>query len=352
MRNFPKYTLVVAAAVCGGALSFWAVHESKSKQVETLAELALCELTLLPGDAVVSKTFSLPGAIEMFHIGIIVTEEDEHLSLEVHDAGGGPVFTATLNRTSRFGGGRDIPAGTFTAILRQQSGTQGGYVAISDRGLPDRITGWQVYSRAFLVLVLGSALWAFLARHSEKRELSRQVAVVLSMAFLSVFMYLLFHEGGHALVELAFGRFDLARSDFWGIHGSPHSGGTMGPALQPWQQGLISGGGFIGPTLAGWLLYVLWITPVGKRLRLAYPVAGLYYAAVLAIVLIPSVIMPGLLLGLIEDGDWYGFITNMPRPSWLVKGVVWVSLVPNAWILWRIAPEFLRVRKALGSAVG
>ena len=49
-----------------------------------------------------------------------------------------------------------------------------------------------------------------------------------------------YHEGGHALAQIAFGHFDLARSDFWGIHGHPHSGGGMGPQLKSWQRLLIS----------------------------------------------------------------------------------------------------------------
>lgn len=349
MKKAVTYSLAVIAAVCGGALSFWAVHESKSKQIDALAERAVCELTLAPGETEVSRAFTLPNAIAVFHIGIRVGKEKERLSVAVHDASGELVCSATLNQTMRYGGGRDIPPGNYIATLRQESGAHGGYVAISDRGLSDRITGWQIYSRVFLGLVVASALWAFFAGRSGNtkiRELSRQVAVMLSMAFLAMFMYLLFHEGGHALAELAFGRFDLASSDFWGIHGSPHSGGKPGIALAPWQQGLISGGGFIGPTLAGWLLYLLWITPAGKRLRHAYPAPSLYYAAVLAMALIPSVITPGLLLGLIDDGDWWGFVTHMPGPSWAIQGIVWISLVPNAWILWRIVPEFLRVAKA------
>ncbi|MBX3178870.1 MAG: hypothetical protein KF886_16060 [Candidatus Hydrogenedentes bacterium] len=343
------YSLAVIAAVCGGGLSFWAVREGESRQIDALAERAVCELKLAPGETEVSRAFTLPNAIEVFHIGVRVVAEDERLSVLVHDTRGELVCSATLNRTTRYGGGRDIPPGNYIATLRQESGAHGGYAVISDRGVVERITGWQVYSRVFLGLVVASALWALFARRSERarnRVLSRQVAMMLSMAFLAMFMYLFFHEGGHALAELAFGRFDLASSDFWGIHGRPHSGGKPGVALAPWQQGLISGGGFIGPTLAGWLLYLLWITPAGRRLRHAYPAPSLYYAAVLAMALIPSVITPGLLLGLIDDGDWWGFVTHMPGPSWAIQGIVWISLFPNAWILWRIVPEFLRVAKA------
>jgi uncharacterized membrane protein len=119
----------------------------------------------------------------------------------------------------------------------------------------------------------------------------------------------------------------------------------MGPALQPWQHAAISGGGILVPTIAGWVLYLVWIFPIGRRLRDTSPILSLYYGVVLAMALFPSIALAGCQLGVMVDGDWYGFITNVPGPTWLVKGLLWGIVLVNAGILWRVVPEFLRTWK-------
>lgn len=50
--------------------------------------------------------------------------------------------------------------------------------------------------------------------------------------------------------------------------------------------------------------------------------------------------------GIISDGDWNGFINNVPGPLWLVKTVAWGILVANGFILWRVLPELHRAWEA------
>jgi hypothetical protein len=50
----------------------------------------------------------------------------------------------------------------------------------------------------------------------------------------------------------------------------------------------------------------------------------------------------GYLLGIISDGDWQGFIANVPGPLWPIKGLLWRVLLMNAVILWRVVPELRR----------
>jgi hypothetical protein len=215
---------------------------------------------------------------------------------------------------------------------------------------PVYITGWQIWSRTYLGLLVLSGLWAALARKSanaKRRAASLYLFQILLLGFALIFLYLLFHEGGHALGEIAFGCYDFARSDFWGIHGTPHSGRAPGPPLEPWQQAVISGAGPLFPTFAGWALFLLWRSRRGRNVRKARPLVSLYSSAVIAMLVFPLIVVAGFLLGVIRgDGDWHGFITNVPGPLWLVKGLLWGVLLANAVILWRVVPELWRSWRA------
>ena len=252
---------------------------------------------------------------------------------------------------SRFGCGLNVPPGAYTATLAQETGSRGGMVLIFDRESTG-ITGWQILSRTWLALVVLSGLWAFSARRSNNlkhRATSAFLFRQFMLGFVLIFLYLLFHEGGHGLAELVFGRYDFARSDFWGIRGSPHSGGKPGPALEPWQQALISGAGPTLPTLAGWFLFIFWASRYGRRLRTARHTVNIYLSAIVAMLVFPFVAVLGCLLGIISDGDWNGFINNVPGPLWLSKTIACGILLVNGFVLWRVVPELIRVWKVQAS---
>jgi hypothetical protein len=200
-------------------------------------------------------------------------------------------------------------------------------------------------------LLVLSGIWAFMARRSgnlRHRAASAATFQHLLLGFAIGFSYLLFHEGGHALGEIAFGRFDLARSDFWGIHGHPHSGGISGPPLAPWQQSVISGGGPLLPTFAGWVLFLLCGSRSGRSFRGTRPMVNLYLLAIAVILIVPWFTTAGLLLGILgEDGDWHGFMAGVPGPQWFIEGLIWGTLLVNAFVLVRIAPVLWRAWKQM-----
>jgi hypothetical protein len=341
MNTWARRVLVGAVAIGCGVLSFWAVHQSEARKIERLAAQALCELELVPGAAKVTVPFTLRQAVDRLELGLRMGAEDERLFFAVLD-GDRPIMQATFSKTSRFGGGRDIAAGTYTAVLRQETGSHGGYAVISDQAVTGGITGWQILSRVFVALTILSGVWAYLARKSAnrwQRATSRQIFHTLLIPLVAMFMFLLFHEGGHALGQLAFGRFDLARSDFWGIHGSPHSGGKAGPSLAPWQQAVITGGGPLFPTFAGWMLFLLWHAPVVRTFRNVRPLLGLYYGAIMSLALLPFIAVAAHLCGIISDGETQSFISNSPGPLWVVKGLLWIMFLVNGCMLWRVLPE-------------
>ncbi len=334
--------LIAATALLGGGLTLCLVRTAGRLREEG----ALCVLRLQPGVSDITASFTTPRAIGRFHVGVRPGARRERLSVSITGPAG--LICRVNTEATHFSCGLDIPADSFTATLKQETGYHGGLVVISDKD-PQGRTGWQIWSRSCVGLLVASGVWAMVSRRS--RDLRRRVVSVgvfqhLLLAFVLMFAYLLFHEGGHGLAELCFGRYDWATSDFWGIHGTPHAGGKAGPALEPWQQALISGGGPLLPTLAGWALFAVWSSGLGRNLRHRRPLLDLYGCATIGILVFPFVAVGGYLLGMLSDSDWIGFITHVPGPLWLVKAIAWGILVVNGFILWRVLPELHRAWKA------
>ena len=211
------------------------------------------------------------------------------------------------------------------------------------------MTGWQIWSRAFVGLLAVSGVWAGMARKSRNRRRRATSLFMfhhLLLVFVLIFLYLLFHEGGHALAAGLFGGCDWTRSDFWGIHGTPRAGLAAGVSIEPWQRAIFSFAGPMLPTLIGWALFLLWRSRIGKRMRSGYLMVNMYLTAIVCMSVLPFVAIVGCLLGLFSDGDWRGFIENVPGPLWLVKALIWGVLLVNGFILWRVGPELWRAWKA------
>ena len=213
---------------------------------------------------------------------------------------------------------------------------------------------WQIFSRAYVGLVIASGLGTWFTRGSKTRKihlLAMYAFQMVLLGFVLIFLYLLFHEGGHTLGAMCFGHYDFARSDFWGLHGSPHSGFKWDASTKPWQMAIESIGGPALPTLIGWALFLVWRSRLGKRMRESRPFVNLCFSAIVAISVFPFVAVAGCLLGVIHDADWNYFIRNVPDPWGLAKILPWGILLANAYILWRLAPELRKAQRGLRTAM-
>ncbi len=347
-KKFIHVSAIILFAVSGGALSFWIVHRDAAREFSYLKKNALCVLDLPAGVPSVSASFTTQRKIKQFEVGIQSRGNHERLSLSISGSTGLICRVTVDDKNSRFGCGGNIPPGIYKVLLSQEPGSKGASVVIAGEK-PVLITGWQVWSRAYLGLVVLSGIWAILARKSGNQK-QRTICVFVFRQLLlccaMLFLYLLFHEGGHSLAEIIFGRYDFSRSDFWGVHGNPHSGGKSGPPLEAWQQAIISGGGPLFPTFVAWVLFLLWRSRVGRNLRSVRPTMNLYGSTIIAFLVFTGfIVTPGYLSGIMEDGDWIGFITNVHGPSWLVKGLLWGSFLISAIVLWRVVPEVWRTWK-------
>ncbi len=345
MNTVPQTARLVAAILLGvlvGGLSFWLVHSDDAKRFDALKARALCVLDLPAGTSTVSAAFTNSRSIDRFQLALKTKAADQPLSVSI-SGDQGLVGSASSVKAGWFGLGTQIQPGNYTLTIGQQTRGKGGTIVLADAA-PVFVTGWQIWSRTYAGLLVVSTICVLLLRKaqpSRTRALSFTAFHSLLLGFVLIFVYLLFHEGGHALFEIAFGHFDPARSDFWGIHGHPHSGGSMGPQPKPWQQTLISCAGPMLPTLAGFALFVLWALPLGRKLRSVHPMLNLYFSALVAsLVFSDAVCKPLYLLGLITaEGDPIGYAATTGGPVWLVTGFLGGVFILSALILCRVGPE-------------
>lgn len=340
--------MAIVLGVLGGGLSLWLMLGDDARKLAALKANALCVLDLSEGTASNSATFATPRAVEMFHVGIETKARGEALAISI-SGDHGLIASASGVKAHSFGLGRNIEPGTYTVTLRQEIEGKGGRAIIAAEQ-PVYLTGWQLWSRTYVGLLALSGICAMLWRrgvYSRVRALSVTVFHSLLLGLVLLLVYLLFHEGGHALAEITFGRFDLARSDFWGIHGHPHSGGAMGPPLAPWKQTFISCAGPMFPTFVGFGLFVLWGLPAGRKLRSSRPMLNLYLSAMVAILVFSEAVCePLYLLGFIAaEGDLINHVAEAGGPVWLVKSLLLGSFLICVVILWRVLPEVLKAWK-------
>lgn len=340
MNHRLRRLAVVAFSILVGGIFMWL---SRAGTVWISSKDALCVVELDANETVVRKSFSITGPIERFYVQVIGSKKNQvrfsisdgmKLEYSISAVGGGGSFS--------FGYG--IPQGEYEAIMSRLSGHGRAVIMISDDDHAG-ISGWQIISLVIVSGVIVTGLWALAARNSSnprQRKNSRDIFIMFFLVFSSPFLYLLFHEGGHALASLAFGGFDLAASDFWGIYGAPHSGLKASVHLLPWQRSLVSMSGPALPLLVGWALFIPWRMKKVKEWWKTHPKLNLFHTFYLVMFIFPWIATAGCLLGICQDSDWRGFIENVPGQLWLVKTLLWASVAISAFIMWRVVPEAFR----------
>jgi hypothetical protein len=342
-----KLAALILLGASGGAFSFVVSNlGDEAREFETLREIALCVMELPEKTTETSAEIRTTQPIEKFHIAIRTNARDKTLSIVI-DSDRATIASASGLGSGSFGLGRAIPPGIYTVTLHQEEHGKGATVVIASEE-PDYLTGWQIWSRSYVGLLALTGIVMVLWRNetgSSIRPVSSAAFNSLLLGLVLIFTYLLFHEGGHALAQIAFGRFDLGRSDFWGLHGHPQSGSRLGTPIAPWQQLIISCAGPMLPTFAGFALFLLWRSRFGQKVRSMSPMVNMYFSAMVAIlVFAEAVCEPMYLLGLIKaEGDLVGHVMRASGPVWLVRGFLWSIFLVSTFILWQVLPE---IRKA------
>jgi hypothetical protein len=307
----------------------------------------LCRLDLQRGDPNTFVFFKTPEKLERFCVAAKPEKRGERLSLTITGENNFLCSFSAITKPMRFSfSPGEIPPGTYKVVIKQEEGSHGGRVIIAKREIG--LTGWQIWSRAYVGILVISGVWAGLARKSKdkrRRILSSFIFNGLLLGFILILVYLIFHEGGHTLAASIFGQCDWARSDFFGIHGTPRAGLKAGVQVEPWQRAIVSFAGPMLPTLAGWVLFLFWRSRAGSKFRNRNPIVNIYLTAIVGMCVFPFIAVLGYLSGLVSDGDWLGFIENVPWPLWLVKTMLWISLFVSGFILWYVGHEMWKIWK-------
>ena len=290
-------------------------------------------------------TFNNPASLDCFQIYTQVDDASAQYSLRL-DGPNRMLATCTSRGNASFGFGHDIAPGTYTLTADRVAGLQ---VYVADRRLG--MDGWQILLRLYLLLVAlvaAFALWTQRpAASARSRLIARAILLRIGTAVALIFAYLLLHEGGHGGVAFLFGKFDASHSDFFGLHGTPHSGLKWGVNIAPWQRAAISFAGPVTPMITGWLIFMWWRSAHGRRLRAVHVVIDFVVTSLLALVTFGCVVLPAYSLGLVQDGDWSNYAQNVPggaaaahAVAWAIFGVtaaIFVKVAPHAFWCWRYA---------------
>lgn len=337
------YSIIIA--ILAGIITMWMILPNR---VWLPGEKdLLCRLDIQRGSPNDVDFFTTSETLERFFVYAQPEKKGERLSLTITGENNFLCSFSAITKPMRFSfSPGDIPAGTYKIVLKQEEGNYGGKVFISKKEIG--MTGWYIWSRAMVILLAISGILVVIVRKSQNQRLRAMSVFIfhtLLLGLVVIFIYLLCHEGGHALAASFFGQIDWARSDFFGIHGTPRAGLKAGTPVEPWQRAIISFAGPLLPTLMGWVLFLIWRSKKASRIRNRHPMVNIYFTSIVFMCVFPFIAVLGCLLGLISDGDWRGFIENVPGPLWLVKVLILVVLLVNGLILWRIVRELRQILK-------
>jgi hypothetical protein len=333
--------MTVVGAVLAAALAFTLVRSGVVFLSMPDPGEALCVLETDEGAGRWSAQFRIEEPIEQLHVAVrpkgwggavlISLASSDYTCLDRFRQRGKACFTC----------GGEVPPGTFTLTVEQEAGHGGAVVAVAER--PFGWTGWQILSLGLLcAAAISGALSWFTRRRPDTRlyAVSTHAFRALAIAIVCIAAYLLLHEGGHALAAAAFGRFDLSRSDFLGIHGTPHSGLNWEVPVRPWQRAIESFAGPALPTLVGMALFLAWRSRWGRHVRERSANVDLLATGVCTVLVLPfAVTVPAYMAGLVSDGDWRGFINNVPGPRALIYAVLACATAVCVGMLCRLVPH-------------
>jgi len=303
-------------------------------------------------DGAWEETFTIAEPVPCLHVRVSVKGAPTPLRLDLD--GEGDIWLLRDLRMSpghaSFSCGRNLPAGTYTLRVHETGATGEYSIEIGSRA---GVTWWQrlLVACVGVLAFTGGLSLVYLLRTRAGRS-SRALAaapyafLAVVIAVSSIFLYLLFHEGGHALAAICFGDFDWSRSDFFGFGGSPHSGVKPGVKLASWQRAVQSVAGPMLPLIVAYLLFIGWRSAWGKRVRGERWAVDVLWSFVLFIFLFSGFgpLLP--VFGVAPDGDYNGFVQNIPFARWQANAFFIAIAIVNVCLLVPIIAHFERRRRA------
>ena len=260
---------LIAAVVCGvasGAAVLFMLRPGRVSHLRYRNVVVRDE----PHSGVWEEQFEIDRTARRFVVRTGLRGAAEDLRLDLEKTNGGYQilgYWPIPEGVARFLCGRDV-RGLYTVRVRE-AGVVGTYSV--EIGVDAGVTPWQMFLIVLTSLFALTGVVSAWLGHRFRGEAGSGQAAAWRLAFLAsgvalfvLFVYLLLHEGGHALASIAFDNFDISRSDFFGLRGSPHSGVRGAGGLAGWQKAVQSIAGPLLPIVTGYILYAAWITRWGK----------------------------------------------------------------------------------------
>lgn len=204
-----------------------------------------------------------------------------------------------------------------------------------------------LYARSWLLARRGRA-------QPQSAMLKRAAQWVLAGLVVAI-AYVLAHEGGHALALAAFGLgVDIRRSDFIGLHGQPHVVGiaTSREHLAAWQDTTIPTAGAALPTILAYVLFALWISGPGRRLRSRSELADWIWSWLVGAFLFAHFGWVLAATGLVTDDDYLGLIRSIGEARALANVVIFAVGVVNAVIIYIVVRHLVEIVRKLRRSFG
>lgn len=298
-------------------------------------------------------TFEVAQPQPRFNVRIYSKRSTPQLSIDLESKTGIQLLRNFQIRTghSRFSCGKDLPAGLYTIRVQEENVTGEYTIDISAKAA---FSSWQ----KFLVLLgslfaLSGILYAWQKRRSAASRPApalapaRFVFLSASLGVFALFLYLLLHEGAHALASISFGNFDLSRSDFFGLHGSPHSGIRPEIQLKDWQKAIQSIAGPFLPSLVGYIFFAVWRSKWGTRIRGKMTTVDIFWSFAIFFLLFAHLGLLLSMIGLRPDTDYSGFVNHVPFVLWQANTLLVLIASINAYLLYRTLSHLVKLCRTL-----
>jgi len=246
----------------------------------------------------------------------------------------------------RFGCGEDLPAGRYTLRVHEQE--VAGEYRIRIASAPK----FPFHLRAMFLLgfmaFLSVVYWLYSLRgqsHNHRpTETARWLFAFGGSGICALFVYLFFHEGGHALLALFLGSLDLGRSDPFGFSGRPHIAYREDVVPKDWQIMARAAAGPLLPTLIGFFSYALWRSQRGRLIRSNHQARDIFWSLLTFGLLIGQIGMLLPISGLAHDGDYDTMVKHSPPvPIWIIDGLFVLLAVVAVVMVIRIAANLVKL---------
>lgn len=303
----------------------------------------------LPDKAITTETFHLDQALDNLTLRLQSNLSSGWVEVKVLEDDSSASFGLKDRHSSSvtFGFGKPFARGEHRLQITQMPGTEGTWrMQITQK--PPITTTQRLLAAMLLASVSSLAWWGWTSRRPATQPAqvagAAGIARLFGFALFLLLLYPAIHETGHNLALSAFGACDWSRTDFIGMSGTPHSGRAQGVDLQPWQTSIVSLGGPLLPTLVGFVLFALW--KYCRRISHS-PLWESMLLWTTALLLLPQLTYPLLVTGIVQDGDYSGYIDNFPGPAWAGNLLLLVLAVVCAFLLVRIARRLLTLGEYL-----